>query len=135
LRIFPGNVPNRNYVAASWVPDKTLSATGEKVDPEFIWAALDCPGYFSLLGKGSQHMLLGQLTARLEQPVYVGQATIVIGWAIASEGRKHFAGTAIYSSAGDVLARAKATWIEVRAELLIPRQLATGCPIDIWRLR
>lgn len=117
LRIFPGELGNRAYVAATWVPDETLSTTGDKVEPEFVWAALDCPGYFSLLGKVGQYMLLGQMTAIQQKPIHTGQTAIVLGWAISSEGRKHFAGTAIYSPNGDVLARAKATWIELRHNL------------------
>jgi len=44
LRIFAGPVPGRRLVAAPWIPDETLTDGGGAVRPEFLWAALDCPG-------------------------------------------------------------------------------------------
>ena len=42
---------------------------------------------------------------------YAGKRVIVTGWAIASEGRKHRAGTALHDRNGELLAAATATWI------------------------
>jgi hypothetical protein len=36
----------------------------------------------------------------------------VIGWHIASKGRKHEAGTALFDEDGELCGRARATWIE-----------------------
>jgi len=46
LRIFPGPVDGTSIYAAPWIPDDTLDNGSHKARPEFVWAALDCPGYF-----------------------------------------------------------------------------------------
>jgi len=45
--------------------------------------------------------------------VHVGEACMVLGWLLASAGRKHRCGTAIFDGDGELCARAQATWIEV----------------------
>jgi hypothetical protein len=35
----------------------------------------------------------------------------VIGWRIGAEGRKHFAGTALFDGRGGLLGKARQTWI------------------------
>ena len=49
------------------------------------------------------------------RPAYDGWVLfgVVAAWAIGAEGRKHFAGTALYSAAGMPVAVARATWIEI----------------------
>jgi hypothetical protein len=42
---------------------------------------------------------------------------VVVGWPLGQEGRKRFAGTAVFGGGGDVLGLARATWI-----LLEPRR-------------
>ena len=44
----------------------------------------------------------------------VGEACTVIGWKIAADGRKHVAGTAIFDEDGELCARARAVWIELK---------------------
>jgi hypothetical protein len=59
-------------------------------------------------------MLLGEMQAHVDRKVRVGESCTVIGWRIGSEGRKHQAGTAIFDGEGELCARARATWIEVK---------------------
>lgn len=123
LHIFTGAVTGTNIVASPWLVHESLAVNG-KIPDEFIWAALDCPGAFALpVDMGKVAIVLGQLTARIESPVSAGQRCIVIGWPIASDGRKHFAGSAVFSDKGDLIAAAKATWIEVARELFEPDSL------------
>jgi hypothetical protein len=43
-----------------------------------------------------------------------------VGWALGADGRKHFAGSALYSEAGHAVAVGRATWIELpRAALSV----------------
>ena len=58
-------------------------------------------------------MVLGQMAARLEGRIQPGERCVVIGWPISREGRKGYAGTALYSESGELLGHAKTTWIEV----------------------
>ena len=64
LRIFAGRASGTNLVAAPWIPDASLGHRG-KVHPEFLWAALDCPGAFSFETPEGTAMLLGEMAAHL----------------------------------------------------------------------
>jgi hypothetical protein len=110
LRIFAGPVTQREIVAAPWVPDTSLDRGDGKVKPEFMAAALDCPGYAAVT-RGSL-MLLGELTAHVDRCVHIDEPCIIIGWRIAASGRRHIAGTAVFDDDGELCARARAVWIE-----------------------
>ena len=112
LRIFPGPVTGRRIVAAPWTPDHTLAGADGRVRPEFIWAALDCPGAFAN-GFPKIQMVLGRLAARLERSVEPGEQCVVVSWSAGVEGRKHFAGTALFGVDGELRATARATWIRL----------------------
>ena len=60
-------------------------------------------------------MLLGELTADVRRRAGIGEPCTVVGWQIASNGRKHEAGTALLGSDGELYATARAIWIEPRA--------------------
>jgi hypothetical protein len=112
LRIFPGQL-DTGIVAAPWLPADSLDAEDGKVAPEFLWAALDCPGYFAVSG-GRRPMLLGEMQAHIDRLVHTGEPCTVIGWKVGNDGRKHYAGTAIFDEDGELCARALATWIEMK---------------------
>jgi hypothetical protein len=114
LRIFPGVVAGTTLVAAPWVPDRSLDQGDGKVRPEFMWAALDCPGWMAI-SAGERTALLGEFTAHVDRLVHVDEACTVIAWRVGSSGRKHEAGTALYDEDGELCARARAIWIEPRA--------------------
>ena len=113
MRIFPG-VLDSGMVAGPWIPADDLDGGEGKVAVEFHWAALDCPGYFAAVEDTPRPMLLGEMQAHVDRRVHVGEACIVIGWRIGIEGRKHYSGTAIFDEDGELCARAKATWIEMK---------------------
>lgn len=115
LRIFPGAWGSDGMVAAPWMPDESLCGADGKVCSEFMWAALDCPGYFAAAHDG-RHMLLGQIAAQVDRRVHASESCVVVGWRIGREGRKHIVGTALYDDDGEPCARALATWIEVRGQ-------------------
>ncbi|SDU06287.1 hotdog fold domain-containing protein [Halopseudomonas salegens] len=113
LRIFTGCVcDHEDQVAALWKPAADLADTNGNVASEFLWAALDCPGFFAVKPV-SNMALLGRYSARIEQPVHAGETLIVSAWAISHEGRKHNAGSALYRSNGERVACAEATWISL----------------------
>lgn len=111
LRIFPGRVPGRNLVAATWRPAAEFADSQRVVLTEFVAAALDCTGAWSLDLSLGQPLVLGRYAVRIDKPVLAGQTYVVVGWPLAVEGRKHFAGTAIMSGTGETMAVATATWI------------------------
>lgn len=113
LRIFAGDTGEASMVAAPWKPGADLADAEGRVRPEFVWAALDCPGAWAWLAELDRPLVLGRLTASLERPVLAGRPCIVGGWQLGREGRKHESGTAIWTADGTVCARAQATWIEI----------------------
>ncbi len=115
LHIFSGPVAGANQVAAPWTPGGAFADGNGKVRSEFVWAALDCPGYWAaMLGEAPRMALLGQLTARLDAPVRVGEPCIVVGWPLARAGRKQTVGTALFDSFGRLCALAQGIWIELQ---------------------
>jgi hypothetical protein len=114
MRVFAGPIPERDMVAAPWVPDASLDRGDGKVRPEFMSAALDCPGYYAV-APDDRMMLLAEFTAHIDRLVHAGASCTVVGWRIASSGRKHEAGTALYDGKGELCGKARALWIEPRA--------------------
>ena len=114
MRIFPGPVgDSAGQVAATWQPDDSLTDDEGFVRPEFLWAALDCPGYFAAEDKAGL-ALLGRMSATIHRPVRAGEWLIVTGWPIESEGRKHRVGSAVHDADGNLIAAATATWITLK---------------------
>lgn len=113
LRIFAGAVSGRELVAGTWVPDASLSAGDGKVRPEFMSAALDCPGYAAARDDGAP-LLLGEYTAHVARCVHIDEPCVVIGWRLAAAGRRFEVGTALFDEDGELCARARAVWIEPR---------------------
>jgi hypothetical protein len=114
LRIFPGALPGSDTVAAPWSPDASLAAVGDALQPEFVWAALDCPGYFAAF-PAEEFAVLGEFSAQLKHPVRANEPHVVLGWPLGRDGRKRRAATALYDAKGVALAWAVATWIEVKS--------------------
>jgi hypothetical protein len=113
LRIFPGRTADDAVFAAPWVPHASLDDGSGRVASEFLWAALDCAGAFAVTPAEMQPIILGELCARLDGSIAIGEPCVVAAWAIGVDGRKRFAGTALYSAAGVAVAVARATWIEI----------------------
>ena len=116
MRIFPGPLGDGDeQVAATWEPEGSLADGDGFVRPEFIWAALDCPGYFAAEAKAGL-ALLGRMSATIHRPVRAGERLVVTGWPIESSGRKHRVGSALHDEDGKLVAAAAATWITVKQE-------------------
>lgn len=110
-RIFAGPV-GADQVAATWIADPEFAGEDGALRPEFIWAALDCPGYFAV-EKAAGLALLGRIGVRVAAPVPCGAPLIVTGWGQGSDGRKHRAGTALFDRRGTLLATATQTWVSL----------------------
>ncbi len=116
FEVFAGPVEGRELVATPWTPPAWAADDGGEVQPEFVWAALDCPAYFAchLEGELTLSMLVRQ-RAELLAPVRAGEEQIVIAWPIEQDGRKRLAGAAVLSAEGKTLAVAEALTIEPRS--------------------
>ncbi len=114
LRIFPGPVKGEDYLAAVWIPDPSLLDETGFIKDEIIWAALDCPGGWVILSREMRFVVLGRLAVQILRKITPGEECIVMGWTLSKAGRKFHAGTAIYSADGRLVAKGRATWIELR---------------------
>ena len=109
LGIYAGPVTGRKVVAAPWFPPPGA------VPPEVVWAALDCPSGWAVDDFGREGVLLGRLAARILRPVEGGEPYVVLGWGTGGDGRKRYAGSAVFTAGGDLRAYARSTWIVPRA--------------------
>ena len=128
LRIFtdwlkdPAGIENPNafpIVAAPWQPTPDLADASGRVLPEFLWAALDCPGAFAI---DVEPIVLGRMSARILARPPTDAPIVVIAWAKGRDRRKHFAGSALFTEAGDLLAISEQTWIQIDAHAA-PKEL------------
>lgn len=116
LRLFAGPIGNGGQHASAWIPHVSLADELGWIKPEFLWAALDCPGYFAATaGEEGTRALLGQLTAEVTGSIKAGERCVVTAWSMGDEGRKRFAGTAVFNAKGKLCGLAKATWITIDA--------------------
>lgn len=118
LGVFAGPVADRRLVASAWTPPEWTADAEGNVLPEFVWAVLDCPTYRGLyMGEEDPPLSkLARFTARIDGPVVAGNEHVAIGWPIEIDGRKHHAGSALYSGDGKLLAVARALLIGPREE-------------------
>jgi hypothetical protein len=117
LGILPGPVAGRDLAADVWSPDPALAGPDGTVRPEFVWAALDCPGGIGAIGDAmtaGPPWVLGRFAVAVAAPVRAGQPHVVLGWRLEHEGRKLLAGSAVLTPAGAVAAYARATWVQLR---------------------
>lgn len=122
LRIFPGaREDGVTGFAAPWIPDANLVAKGaDHVAPEFLWAALDCPGSFAFPQPEGRIVLLGEMRAELVGRVSAGERCVLSSWYVERDGRKHFSGSAIFGEGGRFVGRAMGVWIELAPDA-VPR--------------
>jgi hypothetical protein len=111
LHIHCGRLGN-TYAASVWTPHPNVCGPDGFVRPEYVWAALDCPGGFALPASDTTY-LLGEMSAAIHQPIPIQAPVIVHAWHVWSDGRKHFAGTALHDADGALLAQADTLWIEL----------------------
>jgi hypothetical protein len=114
LCIYPGTIPGSTLHAAPWMADETLDNGTGKVSPEYVWAALDCPGYFATAYP--ELALLGEFAVHIDRLVHIDEPCVVIAWSISRDGRKHRAGTALFDEDGERCALGIATWIELKSQ-------------------
>lgn len=114
LQVYAAPVPGTEQVAAIW-QSKTEWAESDGFLPDsFLWTALDCPGQFAFMAADIITGMLGRITGEVKRHAKAGQEYLVTGWRIGIEGKKHYAGTAIFDRDKNLLAAAKSVWIGTR---------------------
>jgi hypothetical protein len=107
LCIYAGAVAGREPLhAAPWTVTESA--------PELVWAAIDCPGAYAVGAEGRGEVVLGRMAARVDRLPEVGERCVSVSWPLGEDGRKLYAGTALFAEDGDLLAIARQTWIAPR---------------------
>jgi hypothetical protein len=110
LGILPGPTANDGLIAAPWTPGDDLAGAGV-VQPQFAWAALDCPGGLAWIeAAAGKPFLLGRLAVKLISPVVAGERYVAMGWRGDRDGRKLFSRTALVHESGRLSGIGAATW-------------------------
>jgi len=111
LHVYAAPLPHTEIVAAAWPTENRWADSSGNVPARFVWTALDCPGQYAFYAGGIRTGMLGRLAARIEHPIKAGGRCVVTGWRLHVEGRRHFAGTAVFDQSGRLCAYAKAIWV------------------------
>ncbi len=123
LRVFPGEVApvrdGQTRLAAPWVPDPTLAADFHEYDDPApraclaaTWSALDCIGGWA--GDLTERlMVLGQMTAIIDELPVQGEQHVVTGEHRGSQGRKTFTASTLHDADGRIVGRAEHVWVAV----------------------
>ena len=112
LCIHPRQVVGRDdMVAAHWRLHAGLADEDGSVAHEFLWAALDCPGYFACAA--GEAALLARLTVGIRAALPAAGEATVVGWDMSGTGRKRRCGTAIFAPDGSLVAKAEGVWVVV----------------------
>lgn len=114
----PGPSDAGALLAAPWLPDASLADEAGRVRAEFVWAALDCPGAFTRYPlPAGVALVLGELAVALDERPRAGEPCVLTAWSLGGEGRRRHAGTALFDREGRLLAKARAVWVEVPAQV------------------
>ena len=103
LGLRPGLV-GPEQAATTWTPAED--------DPVLVWAALDCPGGWTVDLPG-RPLVLGRMALERRGAVVPGEPHVVMAWKTGGEGRKVHTGTSLHAPDGAVVAVARATWLAV----------------------
>jgi hypothetical protein len=117
LRLFAGPVAGRDVGATPWIVSPQVADADGLVRTEIVWAALDCPsGWSSNDFAPGRPAVLGRIAAKLTRPIEVGGRYVVVGWPRGEDGRKVYAGSAVFDEDGALHAYAISTWIRLLKE-------------------
>jgi len=113
--LFTGPVEGKDLVASPWTPPSWAAGADGIVLPEFVWAALDCPGYFALHGDDMTVAYLARQQVEVLAPIHTDVEYVVVGRPLERSGRKGLAATAVLDPDGKVLAHAECLLVVPRA--------------------
>jgi hypothetical protein len=77
-----------------------------------VWAALDCPGGWSIIAPGRPYVM-GRMAAVVLAVPEPGAVCVVVGATAEVSGRKALVNSTLYGPSGEPLAYARATWIAI----------------------
>ena len=116
LHVHSGPLPETPEVGAGLlvVPDDAPHDDDGYLREEIIWAALDCPSYVPTMWH-EPACLLGRMSAEVLERPRVGDMLVTLGWELSRDGRKRHTASALLDADGRTIARARSTWVQLRA--------------------
>lgn len=117
LGLCPGPLDEAKDIgAAALQPDQSFEADGGEgiVALEVVWGALDCSSYTPSMWVSNKIALLGRLAVQRERDIEVGEQLSAVGWPLGVDGRKIHTASALIGGNGEIVASARATWIELK---------------------
>jgi hypothetical protein len=118
MKVYAAPVAGGEQVAAIWHTKSEWAEPDGLLPDAFIWTALDCPGQFAYMATNIITGMLGRITGEIKHRAQAGEEYLITGWCINVEGKKHFAGTAMFDRDENLLAAAKSVWIGTRPTIL-----------------
>lgn len=114
FQVFAGRA-GEALLATPWTPPAWTAGEDGEVRPEFAWAVLDCPTYFAAFDGGELPIaFMAQVTGTVIAPPLAGDEHVVAAWPLGGDGRKHRAGSGLFTAAGRLLAACEVLLIEAR---------------------
>jgi hypothetical protein len=112
LRVFGQRVPGQPMALAPYQAHVAHAESDGRIGAAMLWGTLDCPGAWAAQSADdTRPALTGRMTGQVLHRPMAGEDCVVVGWKIGGEGRKLYAGTALYTSGGTLCAQALTTWI------------------------
>lgn len=102
-------------VAGPWRPHPVFGGSDGRLSVPVTWAALDCPGGWAV-DFAKSPIVLGRMTARIDELPVVGAPYLSVGGLRRREGRKFFTETALYTLDGELMGRAEQIWFAIDIE-------------------
>jgi hypothetical protein len=129
LGVFVGQIEGapEGTCAGVWTPHANFADADGTIPDEITWGALDCSGSMAWWIKtGAPVGLLGTMAGEVLRKPKAGETYVVVAWAREVEGRKHFAGVALFDDKGEVMARSGQIWIGRAPGAPAPAPLTTA---------
>jgi hypothetical protein len=114
FHLFTGPVAGADLVASPWTPPDWAADADGAVLAEFVWAALDCPGFFALHGADMTLAYLARQQVEILAPIRADTEYVVVGRPLERSGRKGISATAVLDREGTVLAHAECLLVQPR---------------------
>lgn len=119
FRIHPGPVDGAGVFATPYRPPAWTAGEDGRVLAPFLWAPLDCTAGWRAIapvepGGERRAAMTGRLGVEIVEPPEAGADLVVVADAdVAWEGRRRHARSAIYDTAGRLVARSESVWISL----------------------
>lgn len=110
IGVGPVDGADPSLVAGLWTPRADQGDGDGVVNPHFVVSAIDCPGAMAFIAAQRGAGLLGRMVVEQFAPARVGENYVVSAWQIGEDGRKLFAGTALSTTDGTIVAASRQTW-------------------------